>query len=103
LDRLYGTGSLIRVSDDVDVATQFDEATKITLVKAAAYNSSTERVTISCNCSKQNCGNNRCICYKNNAKCTIYCHADDDHPCTNKSDVRHRTTVQLRRSKRRKL
>src|SRR4051794_19886965 len=86
------------------------QKTVITLVAAAAANSTAEHVNISCNC-RTVCKTKKCVCYKNDVRCSIYCHAEDDHSCINLSDLADitesrdvaRSTIELQRSKRRRI
>lgn len=64
----------------------------ITLHAAAEKQSTSDRVSISCNCKNKCQG--RCRCLKNQVKCSVYCHADD-HDCGNLSTLDTRTEIAL--------
>ena len=53
---------------------------KIPLSRVALEHSTSERVIISCNCTK-GCKTNRCRCVKEGQKCSIHCHIDKDFDC----------------------
>ena len=54
---------------------------EIALAHAASQASTSNKVGVSCNC-KKGCGTRRCRCYKNDLKCSIYCH-NTDYDCKN--------------------
>jgi len=70
--------------------------TTLTLADAARQASTTTRISVSCTC-KKSCSNRRCRCFKNDLKCSIYCHTkvSTDHDCGNLSALAERTQVGL--------
>jgi len=70
--------------------------TTLILANAARQASTTTRVCVSCTC-KKSCSNRRCRCFKNDLKCSIYCHTkvSTDHDCGNLSALAERTQVGL--------
>jgi hypothetical protein len=54
--------------------------TEVLLSTVAKKVSTSERVVISCKC-KGLCATKRCNCWKNDRKCSVYCHADKDYDC----------------------
>lgn len=95
LDRWFPTNQLLRVpeSEHIYVESKIGNVTtKITLHGAAGMQSTSNRVSISCNCKKQCQG--RCQCLKNQVKCSIYCHSDE-HDCGNLSSLITRTEIAI--------
>jgi len=70
--------------------------TTLTLVNTARQASTTTLVSVSCTC-KKSCSNRRCRCFKDDLKCSIYCHTkvSTDHDCGNLSALAERTQVGL--------
>ena len=66
---------------------------EITLAHEASQASTSNKVGASCNC-KKGCGTWRCRCYKNDLKCSIYCH-NTDYDCGNLKPLTERTEVSL--------
>ena len=66
---------------------------EITLAHAASQASTSNKVGVSCNC-KKGCGTRRCRCYKNDLKCSIYCH-NTDYDCKNLKPLAERTEISL--------
>ena len=97
LTNLYPTSQLNWVVNELsfELINKFDKALtkEITLHTAAAKNSTSDRVSISCNCSKDQCMK-RCRCVRNNVKCSIYCH-DEDRDCGNLGPLVSRTEITL--------
>ena len=86
LERKVTASSLNTI--DEDVVRRFKDhfinapTKKISLHAAALKSSSNvKRVAIACNCRK-GCGTHRCVCHKNNHKCTQNCHPED-YDCGN--------------------
>ena len=65
---------------------------EITLAHAASQASTSNKVGVSCNC--KGCGTRRCRCYKNDLKCSIYCH-NTDYDCKNLKSLAERTEIFL--------
>ena len=97
LPTLYHTDDLLRVPEAIvkSLTTTFieDPSIIITLHAAAARNSVTTRVAISCSC-RVSCSTNRCSCYKNDVECSVACHTVDDLQCGNLIALAQRTEVQ---------
>ena len=66
---------------------------EITLAHAASQASTSNKVGVSCNC-KKGCGTRRCRCYKNDLKCSMYCH-NTDYDCGNLKPFAERTEISL--------
>ena len=47
-----------------------------------------------CNCKKA-CDMRRCRCFKNDSKCSVYCHKSDEHNCGNLKPLSERTEISL--------
>ena len=100
ISRLYHTNVLLRVPatahDSIKSTIDFETNRNkfLTLGAAAALNSTADRVQIKCKCAT-NCDTKRCKCYKNEQRCTVYCHVDDDHPCINFAPLGERTQASL--------
>ena len=62
-----------------------------TLAHAASRESTSNKVGVSCNC-KKGCGTRRCRCYKNDLKCSVYCH-NTDYDCGNLKPLTERTEI----------
>jgi hypothetical protein len=67
---------------------------EITLHQAAAQASTSNKAGVSCNCKKA-CNTRRCRCFKNDLKCSIYCHKSDEHDCGNLKPLSERTEISL--------
>lgn len=65
---------------------------QITLHAAAAAESTSNRVCISCNCKAACTGH--CRCKKNQVQCSIHCHSAE-HDCRNLSPLAIRTEIAL--------
>jgi hypothetical protein len=65
----------------------------LSLHAAAARVSTSERITISCNCKGPQCSG-RCRCIKNKVKCSVHCHATE-FDCGNLSNLQTRTEIAL--------
>jgi primase-polymerase (primpol)-like protein len=65
----------------------------LSLHAAAAKVSTSERITISCNCKGPQCSG-RCRCIKNKVKCSVHCHATE-FDCENLSNLQTRTEIAL--------
>ena len=66
---------------------------EITLAYAASQASTSNKAGVSCNC-KKGCGTRACRCYKNDLKCSIYCH-NTDYDCENLRPLTERTEISL--------
>ena len=88
LERLYTIQDLNPIPDEnkATVEKLFTNAPslEISVHKAAACASTSDRVAISCSCRK-GCKNKRCVCIKNKVQCTQYCHGEDR--CENASTI----------------
>lgn len=77
IDRFFPTSQLAPVPRSVADAIEIGNIRKeITLSQAANFNSSGERVIISCQC-RGNCVSKRCRCFKNGVKCSVHCHREE--------------------------
>jgi len=65
----------------------------ITLHAASAKMSTSERISVSCNCRPPRC-TGKCRCLKNKVKCSVHCHATE-FDCHNLSELAIRTEVAL--------
>jgi len=65
----------------------------ITLHAASAKMSTSERISVSCNCKPPRC-TGKCRCLKNKVKCSVHCHATE-FDCHNLSELAIRTGVAL--------
>ena len=65
----------------------------ITLHAASAKMSTSERISVSCNCKPPRC-TGKCRCLKNKVKCSVHCHATE-FDCHNLSELAFRTEVAL--------
>lgn len=88
LQSKYGAQNLNRIDQctaEQDGKEVGNNRRKITLRYAAkaSYTGSNKRRRIHCGCSGD-CRSARCVCYKNGAKCTIYCHRRSGE-CPNKA------------------
>ena len=98
LPTLFHTDDLLRVpgpiADSLITTHTFveDLSNTITLHAAAARNSITTRVAISCSC-RISCSTNRCSCFKNDMECSVACHTVDDLECGNLITLAQRTEV----------
>jgi len=102
LVNLYPTKDLQPATDlmslEIDIPdTPQARETTLTLANAAHQASTTTRVSVSCTC-KKSCSNRRCRCFKNDFKCSIYCHTkvSNDHDCGNLSVLAERTQIGLK-------
>ena len=70
--------------------------TTLTLANATHQTSATTRVSVSCT-RKKSCSNRRCQCFKNDLKCSIYCHTkvSTSHDCDNLSVLAERAQIGL--------
>ena len=66
---------------------------EITLAHAASQASTSNKVGVSRNC-KTGCGTRRCRCYRNDLKCSIYCH-NTECDCSNLKPPTERTEISL--------
>ena len=64
---------------------------EIALAHVASQASTSNKVGVSCNC-KKGCGTRRCRCYKNDLKCSVYCH-NTDYDCKNLKPLAERTEI----------
>jgi hypothetical protein len=67
--------------------------TTITLHGAAAKMSTSERISVSCNCKPPRC-TGKCRCLKNKVKCWVHCHATE-FDCGNLCNLEIRTEIAL--------
>ena len=83
------------MEDDIPDTPEVRQTT-LTLANAACQASTTTLVSVSCTC-KKSCSNRRCGCFKNDLKCSIYCHTkvSTDHDCGNLSALAEWTQVGL--------
>lgn len=95
INRLLPTKELQRVAtllaSGIDVQ---GPKTKIALSAVAKQVSTSERVIISCK-YKGRCYNKRCNCFKNQVKCSVYCHDDTEHDCGYLASLALRTEAAL--------
>ena len=66
---------------------------EIALAHAASQESTSSKVGVTCNC-KKGCRTRRCRCYKNDLKCSIYCH-NTDYDCSSLEPLTERTEIPL--------
>jgi hypothetical protein len=88
LQSKYGTQNLNRINQctaEQDGEELDNNRRKITLRYAAkaCHTGSSKKRRVHCGCS-DNCQTARCVCYKNGAGCTIYCHKRTGE-CPNKA------------------
>lgn len=92
LNNNYPIKDLLRIPAEATGAARVElegaPTARVTLHATAALESTSDRVSISCNCKKQ-C-TLRCRCQKNQAKCSVYCHTGE-HDCGNLSALDVRT------------
>ena len=89
LNRQYPTSELNAVPEgSEEIGTTLDNApkTEITLHAAARKNSRSDKRSVSCKC-KGKCGTRKCICLKEQVKCTQYCHKADRGKCLNLATI----------------
>ena len=104
IKNLLPTNGLIRlqVSKATSDSFTWDESKTITLHAAADANSTSDKVGLSCSCRTE-CRTRRCVCFKNEKPCSVYCHKVEDFECGNLSSLAERTESQIiRRSQRQK-
>ena len=99
LQRLWSTSALAGVTAAIqqhqgDVISLSQSGNEITLAQAAANASTSNRAGVSCNC-KKTCDTRRCRCFKNELRCSVYCHKDDDHDCGNLKPLSEHTELSL--------
>jgi len=99
LQRLWSTSALAGVTAAIqqhqgDVISLSQSGNEITLAQAAANASTSNRAGVSCNC-KKTCDQRRCRCFKNELRCSVYSHKDDDHDCANLKPLSERTEQSL--------
>jgi hypothetical protein len=82
------------VADSIDPAEYKGGNKRILLSLVALKASLSVRVAISCKC-KGKCGTNRCSCFKNKKKCSVYCHYNSEHDCGYLASLALRTKVAL--------
>ena len=96
LEGLHPTSAVAAVStakqQSQENPTPIDMAgNEITLARAGSQASTRNKLGVSCNC-KKGCGTLRCRCYKNDLKCSIYCH-NTDYDCGNLKPLTECTEV----------
>ncbi len=90
LDCRFPTKNLERVPETVAQGIAIGNGTKkISLAQAAERESTSNRVSVSCQC-KGDCQSKRCRCFKEGFNCTVHCHTED-HICQNVSALPDRT------------
>jgi hypothetical protein len=81
IKNLIPTRELNRLPDSVTRGMDIQgPRTEVLLSTVAKKVSTSDRVVVSCKC-KGLCATKRCNCWKNERKCSVYCHADKDHDC----------------------
>lgn len=101
LDRNFPTKNLERVPDTVAKGLDIPFLRKkISLAMAAEAESTSDRVRVSCQCTGQ-CSTRRCRCYKEDLRCSVHCHMDEQHVCENLSTLLERTEISLRQKQQR--
>jgi len=107
LNRNYSTSELNELSDNINLDILNSVSTKkITLHLISAQQSTTEKISIHCECShwKNWCQTRRYNCFKANVKCSIACHEDEDSvDCSNISFRQTRTQKRHQQWKQMKL
>lgn len=79
----------ILLADAIEIGSN---TTPITLHRAATLASNVTEVLLFCSCQNaSSCQTKRCKCFKNNAKCTDFCHRSVNLECGNLASTTERT------------
>jgi hypothetical protein len=74
---------------------------KVLIKRVAKEARVSDRVIISCKC-KGKCGNNRCRCFKEGKKCSVYCHDSSEHDYGHLASLAIRTEIIIKEKEKRK-
>lgn len=91
----YPTNQLLHipVSEHYSISTDLgNQSDKISLHAVAAQQSTSDWISIACNCKKKCTGH--CRCLKNKVKYSVYCHSNE-HDCGNLSSLSTQTEIAL--------